>query len=215
MSTSLRIPSLAAVLRMPWRTRAVGWVSVVACAALLAGFVVLGGGAAGARVSISDLGAWLSSSKAHSVVHVNGSTGQVDGRVDIPGDGEGLLQVGVDGETVLVLDEQTGVVSRIDTAQLTVPQSRAYASKGMSLEVGAGRAWLVDPAGGTVQPIDPASLAPLSPPIDLGSHPLGPSGVDASGTLWVALPALGQVIAVKDNVPAAPVKVAEPGHPCC
>ncbi|HSA50273.1 MAG TPA: fibronectin type III domain-containing protein [Yinghuangia sp.] len=189
-----------------------GWVSLAVCVALLATAVVLGTGAAGAKVSLADLGNWLPSSRANTVVHVNGTTGQVDGRVELAGETNGPLEVGTDGSTVLVLDQETGTVSRIDPAQLTVPQMRSYGADGLTLAVGAGKAWLVDALAGTVQPIDPVSLAPVSAPIDLGSKPLGPAGADNSGNLWVTLPATGQVVAVRGAVPSAPIPVADPGH---
>lgn len=194
------------------RGRIAVWASITACVALLATSIVLGTGAAGAKVSLADLGNWLTSSKANTVVHVNGTTGQVDGRVELPGQGQGPLQVGMDGSAVLVLDQGTGTVSRIDPAQLTVPQTRDYGADGLALAVGGGKAWLVDSRKGTVQPIDPVSLAPVSGPIDLGSRPLGPAGADNAGNLYVTLPAAGTVVTVKGSVPSAPIPVADPGH---
>ncbi|UGQ12291.1 fibronectin type III domain-containing protein [Yinghuangia sp. ASG 101] len=194
------------------RRREVGWVALVVCVALIATSIVLGTGAAGAKVSLADLGNWLPSSQANTVVHVNGTTGQVDGRVELPGDAGGPLQVGTDGSTVLVLDQGTGTVSRIDPAQLAVPQIRSYGSDGLALAVGDGKAWLVNGPAGTVQPIDPVSLTPVSAPIDLGTKPLGPAGADNAGNLWVTLPATGQIVAVRGAVPSPPIPVAEPGH---
>ncbi|NUT46606.1 MAG: hypothetical protein HOV94_04685, partial [Saccharothrix sp.] len=198
--------------RLRPRGKVAGWLSLAACLALLATSIVLGTGAAGAKVTLADLGNWLPSSRANTIVHVNGTTGQVDGRVELAGEGQGPIQVGTDGNAVLVLDQGTGTVSRIDPAQLAVPQTRDYGANGMSLAVGGGQAWLVDHPGGTVQPIDPMSLVPVGGAIDLRSRPLGPSGTDASGRLWVTLPATGQIVAIRGAVPAAPVQVAEPGH---
>lgn len=54
------------------------------------------------------------------------------------------IQVAEDGSTVLVVDQQTGVVSRIDPAQLSVPHRYDYGAPGPRLVTGGGG----DPAGG-------------------------------------------------------------------
>lgn len=195
----------------PGRGRKTTAVALGAAGTLIAGIVVSGMGAAGADPDLSDIGAWLTSDKKSSVAHVNGLTGQVDGRIKLPAGSNTQLQVSDDGKTVLVLDESTGTVSRIDPAQLTVPQTYDYGAAGLQLASGGGKAWVVDSAAGTVRPIDPVTLAPLGAPIDLGGKPLGQVQADPSGTLWAPVPSLGQLVPVQGEKAGSPIKVAEPG----
>ncbi|MGR6997688.1 hypothetical protein ACU686_05580 [Yinghuangia aomiensis] len=175
----------------------------------MAGMVVAGMGAAGADPNLSDIGAWLASDGKSSISHVNGLTGQVDGRVQLPKNSKSQLQVSEDGKSVLVMDTTTGQVSRIDPAQLTVPQTADFQA-GTQVFSGGGKAWLVDAAKGEVQAIDPVALAPLGPPVPVGARPLGTAQADPSGTLWIPVPATGQLVPFTTQ-PGAPIKVAEPG----
>ncbi|GAA4969792.1 hypothetical protein GCM10023205_38950 [Yinghuangia aomiensis] len=184
-------------------------VALSAAGALVAGMVVAGMGAAGADPNLSDIGAWLASDGKSSISHVNGLTGQVDGRVQLPKNSKSQLQVSEDGKSVLVMDTTTGQVSRIDPAQLTVPQTADFQA-GTQVFSGGGKAWLVDAAKGEVQAIDPVALAPLGPPVPVGARPLGTAQADPSGTLWIPVPATGQLVPFTTQ-PGAPIKVAEPG----
>ncbi|MEU8131888.1 hypothetical protein [Streptodolium elevatio] len=194
----------------PGRGRTTTAVALGAAGSLIAGMVVAGMGAAGANPDLSDIGAWLASDKKGNVAHVNGLTGQVDGRVKLPRNDDTRLQVSEDGNTVLVLDESTGTVSRIDPSQLTVPQTFDHETPGLKLASGGGKAWLVDAANGQVRPIDPVSLAPLGAPLDVGGKPLGEAQADPAGTLWVPVPSTGQLVPVTGDKLGSPIKVAEP-----
>ncbi|MCF2526736.1 hypothetical protein [Yinghuangia soli] len=176
----------------------------------MAGIVVAGIGASGADPDLSDIGAWLTSDNKSSVAHVNGLTGQVDGRIQLPRGEKTQLQVSDDGRSVLVLDAATGKVSRIDPAQLTVPQSYDYATQGLQLVTGGGKAWLVDAAASSVRAIDPVTLTPLGDPVKLDAGQLGRPQADAAGTLWIPAPEKGLLIPFTDK-PGAEIRVAEPG----
>lgn len=182
-----------------------------AAGALIAGIVVSGMGAAGANPDLSDIGAWLTSDSKSTAVHVNGLTGQVDGRVRLPTGDTRDLQVSEDGKSVLVLDSTTGTVSRIDPAQLTVPQVSEPRTAGLQLASGGGKAWLADAANGTVQAIDPVTLASLGAPMDMGGKPLGQVLADPNGTLWVPIASLGHLVPVNGEQVGSAIKVAEPG----
>jgi hypothetical protein len=195
----------------PSRDQATSYIAIGAVGALLATTVVVGAGAASTVPLLSDIGAWLGSSNG-TAVHVNGLTGQVDGRVGLPGMKGHQLQLSQDGKSILVMDERTGRLVRIDPSQLTVGATRDAGTAGMRLFASGGVGYLVDQAKGTVQQIDKITLAPTGPRHDLGA-PLGRPAVDPEGTLWVPIPARGQVVPVRNGTVQPAVKVADAGHP--
>ncbi|RCG21394.1 hypothetical protein DTL70_18325 [Streptomyces diacarni] len=161
--------------------------------ALVGTSVVVGSGKAGAVPDLSDIGAWLTSSRTGEAAHANGLTGDVDGKVKLPGMGDHPVSISQDGKTVLVLDEKTGKLVRIDASQLTAEQSSRYGS-GLQLVSGGSYAYLVDPVKARVQRIDPVRTTPLGAPMDLGAGPLGKAVADPKGTLWVPVPGKGTVV---------------------
>jgi hypothetical protein len=186
---------LARLGRLLGRDRVAGIASVVAVAALVIAAVGFGGGAHAVLPSLRDVGAWLTNDGTGSVSHANGLSGKVDSRVTLSNAQGHQLEVIQDGSTVLVRDLTTGVISRIDPAQLTVTQSVSYGSPGVTVVAGSGLAYVIDPAKGLVQRIDPVRLSVVGPPIAL-PPPLGTAGIDARGTLWVPTPATGSVVPV-------------------
>ncbi|NUS54875.1 MAG: hypothetical protein HOV66_08420, partial [Streptomycetaceae bacterium] len=193
--------------------RAIGYVALGLVAVLITASVVVGLGAADALPKLGNLGAWLPSSGNGSASHVNGPTGRTDGRVPLPGTQGHPIQVAEDGTSILVVDQTTGVVSRIDPAQLSVPYRYDYGTPGLRLVSGGGSSWLVDEAQGGVRQINPLDLQPLSAALDLGDKPIGRAQADSRGTLWVPLPGKGQIVPVRGAVPGVPVAVAAPGGP--
>ncbi|GAA2106889.1 fibronectin type III domain-containing protein [Actinomadura alba] len=195
------------------RDRLTAQVAVGLVGALCVAAVVFGVGMASAKYQISDVGAWLSSNRNGLAVHANGMAGKVDGKVKMPTMMHGhQIKIIQDGSTILIVDQQTGVVSRIDPAQLSVVKSSGtYAAAGLQVVAEAGVAYVVDPAKGTVQRIDPISLAPAGAATTL-TPPLGQSAIDARGTLWVPVPATGEVVPFQGGARAAPVKVGKPGN---
>ena len=192
-------------------------IAIASAGSLIAASVVVGIGAAGADADLSNIGAWLPSSVNGGMVHVNGLSGDVDGRVRVERSSESSYQVSEDGETVLVVDQSNGQVSRIDPAQLTVPQTVETGVAGLQLLTGGGKAWLVDAGAapeatsGFVRPIDPVTLNPLGAPLDLQGKPLGRAQADSKGTLWVPIPSKGQVVPVNGATLGNPLQVTEPG----
>ncbi|PWI45532.1 hypothetical protein [Streptomyces sp. ICBB 8177] len=194
----------------PTRNRTTGYVAVGAVGALVGTSVAVGVGAAGALPRLADVGAWLGSSHKGEAAHANGLTGQVDGKVTLPGMAGDPVQISQDGKTVLVLDTRTGKVVRLDPSQLTAEQSTEYGAAGLQLVSGGAVSYLVDPAHGTVQRIDPVLTTPLGPKLDLGA-PLGAAEVDPRGTLWVPVPSRGQVVPVTGDTRSPAVTVGRPG----
>ncbi|MEV5829520.1 fibronectin type III domain-containing protein [Spirillospora sp. NPDC052242] len=199
------------IIRSFGRDRLTGQIAIALAGVLVVGALVYGVGAASARYRPSDVGAWLGASAKGLVVHANGPAGKVDGRAELPPGMRGhRIRVVQDGTTVLLVDTETGVVSRIDPAQLEIIGSRGLGGPGLQVAVGGGAAYTVDLVKGVVQRIDPVSLAPLGAAATLAA-PLGQAGIDGRGALWVPVPRDGRVVPFHDGGPGTPVDVGEPG----
>ncbi|TDE41580.1 hypothetical protein E1295_29380, partial [Nonomuraea mesophila] len=201
---------------MRWRSaagrRAAGVVASAIVAVLVGAGLFLGTGVSSARPELSDVGAWLASALNGEVVHANGLSGQVDGRVDLASAEGDALKVVQDGSNVLVVDESTGKVSRIDATQLEVAQTGKLSAAGTEVVMAAGKAYAVDPRGGTVQQLDPLTVAAVGTPVTL-KPPLGQAGIDKNGTLWVPVPEEGTLVQVNGAQKGKAVTVGEPGDP--
>ncbi|MEV0662874.1 fibronectin type III domain-containing protein [Actinomadura luteofluorescens] len=184
---------------------AVGLTGVLVIAA-----VVYGVGVASAKYRIADVGAWLAAGSRGLVVHVNGPAAKVDGKTGVPPQMRGHdIKIIQDGATVLIVDQATGVVSRLDPSQLDVGASRPL-GRGLQVLAGAGRAYTVDSVKGVLQQIDPVALTPVGATAAL-TPVLGQAGIDARGALWVPVPRDGQVTAFTDGRSQPPVGVGGPG----
>ncbi len=194
----------------PTRNRTTGYVAVGAIGALIGTSVVVGVGASGSLPQLADIGAWLGSAQKGEVAHADGLTGDVDGKVTLPGMTGHPVQISQDGKSVLVLDAATGRVVRIDPAQLTAQESSDYGASGLQIVAGGALSYLVDPAHGTVQRIDPVRTTPIGEKVSLGAR-LGTAQVDPDGTLWVPVPGRGQVVPVTAGRRGAAVDAGRPG----
>lgn len=193
------------------RDRLTGQIAIGLTGVLVVGAVVFGIGVASARYTLADIGAWLSAGNKGMAVHANGLAGRVDGKAELIRQMRGhRIKIVQDGGAVLIVDQDTGVVSRIDPSQLKVSQSRAFGAPGLQVVVGGGRAYTVDATKGGVQRIDPVTLSAIGQPATL-SPPLGQAGIDARGTLWVPAPQSGQVVPFQDGRQLAPATVGSPG----
>ncbi|MBO8197205.1 hypothetical protein JW613_02585 [Streptomyces smyrnaeus] len=202
-----RLAAAAWATVRPNRRRTTGYIALCSVGALVGTSVVVGTGKAGAVPDLSDIGAWLTSSRTGEAAHANGLTGDVDGKVKLPGMGDHPVTISQDGKTVLVLDEKTGKLVRIDPSQLTVEQSSRYGT-GLQLVSGGRYAYLVDPVKARVQRIDPVRTTPIGAPVDLGAGPLGKAVADPKGTLWVPVPGKGKVVPFPRGKKAPGIKVA-------
>ncbi|MES9605159.1 hypothetical protein [Actinomadura sp. NPDC000929] len=192
------------------RDRLTGQVAVGLTGVLVIAAVVYGVGVASAKYRIADVGAWLTARDKGLVVHVNGPAAKVDGKTGVPPQMRGHdIRIVQDGATVLIIDQDTGVVSRLDPSQLDVGASRPL-GRGIQVLAGAGKAYTVDSVKGLLQQIDPVGLTPVGAPATLPPV-LGQAGIDARGALWVPVAKDGQVTAFKDGRTQPPVRVGGPG----
>ncbi|GAA4241955.1 hypothetical protein GCM10022254_72900 [Actinomadura meridiana] len=203
----MRVGGLRALFR---RDRITGQVAVGLVGVLGIAAAVYGVGVASATYRVSDVGAWLSARSKGIVVHANGLAGKVDGKTGVVAPMRGHnIKIVQDGSTVLIIDLDTGVVSRLDPSQLNIGQSRPL-GKGIQILAGAGKAYTVDSVKGVVQEIDPVALGPVGPSAALPPI-LGQAGIDAKGTLWVPVSKNGEVSAFTGGRLQAPVKVGASG----
>ena len=197
------------VRRFLRRDRLTGQIALATAAVLGIAAVVYGVGMASATYKLADVGAWLVSSNGPAV-HVNGLSGKVDGKTGLPGTNGHKMHVVQDHGTVLIVDETTGVVSRIDPSQLQVAQTRKLGAAGTQVVVGKNSAYTVNPRQGSVQRIDPVTLATQGKPVKLAA-PLGQAAIDGHAVLWVPVPASGQSAPVTAGGAGNPVAVGHAG----
>ncbi|MEV2268243.1 hypothetical protein [Nonomuraea africana] len=177
--------------------------------AVLAGAAaVFGVGVSSANPKLADVGAWLWTKARGKVVHVNGLSGEVDGYLN---DKRGRpMKVVQDGSNVLLVDDTTGFVSRIEPSQLTVSQTRNFGAAGLQLVVSGATAYAVDPEG-SVQRIDLVTLNSAGAPLALPG-PLGSARIDGGGRLWVPVTATGEAVPIRAGVKEKAVKVGAAGE---
>lgn len=188
--------------RTPGRTIAGG----LAATLLLAGVAfVAGRGIASTNVSTHAGTAWLATTPRGSVTLVDGTSGRPSAEIVLPGTAGHRLQISQDGDTILVYDPSTGVLTKIDSGRLTAGPARATVP-GVRLVAGPKAAYLVDYGAGTVQRIDLATLENVGPVLRIPGH-LGTAGVDAQGTLWVPRSDDGMVVPVTSAGLGTPVDV--------
>ncbi|MGN9842413.1 fibronectin type III domain-containing protein [Nonomuraea sp. H19] len=189
--------------------RATAVIAGAAATILVAAAAWFGVGVSSASPKLADVGAWLWTTAKGRIVHVNGLSGEVDGYLDDKAGRQ--LRVVQDGGNVLLVDDRTGFVSRVEPSQLTVAQTRDFGAAGLQLAVSGTAGYAVNPAAGTIQQIDPATLDSVGAPITLPG-PLGAARLDGGGRLWVPVTAKGEVVPVSQGVAASPLKVGEPGE---
>ncbi|MGI5224318.1 fibronectin type III domain-containing protein [Actinoallomurus sp. CA-142502] len=188
--------------RTPGRTIAGG----LAATLLLAGVAfVAGKGIASAGFSTHAGTAWLGTTPRGSVTLVDATSGRPSAEIVLPGTAGHRLQISQDGDTILVYDPSTGVLTKIDSGRLTAGPARATVP-GVRLVAGAKAAYLVDYGAGTAQRIDLATLENVGPVIRVPGH-LGTAGVDGQGTLWVPRSDDGMAVPVTSNGLGTPVDV--------
>ncbi|MDL4819500.1 fibronectin type III domain-containing protein [Actinomadura opuntiae] len=199
------------VLRYFRRDRLTGQLAIGLAGVLCVSALVYGVGTASARYRLADVGAWLGASAKGLVVHANGLAGKVDGKAAVVPQMRGHhIKIVQDGTTVLLVDTDTGVVSRIDPSQLKITTSRAAGGPALQVLAGSGAAYTIDSVKGLVQRIDPVSLAPVGPSATL-TAPLGQAGIDAGGNLWVPVPQNGQVVPFQNGRQGTPVTAGRAG----
>nr|WP_232072723.1 fibronectin type III domain-containing protein [Phytohabitans flavus] len=160
------------------------------------GLTVLGLGAADHAVASYDASSWLWSSLRSEMARVNGVTGRVDTRLQIPRGQGHRMQVSQTDRFLILRDLNTGQVSSLDLATLQVTATtKTVAGVGVSVALQDDKAFVVDAVQGIVRQLDPRSLQPIGEAVH---YPPGITGgaFDGGGSLWVAVPSEGTVSAV-------------------
>lgn len=175
-----------------------GLVTIGTVMALVAamGLTVLGLGAADNAVASYDASAWLWSAAKSEIARVNGVTGRVDTRVEVPQALSHTMQVTQTDRFLILRDLNTGRVSSLDLATLQVAATtKTTAGVGVTIALHQEAAFVVDAVQGIVRQIDPRSLVPVGEPV---RYPPGLTGgfFDGAGRLWVAVPSEGTVSAI-------------------
>src|SRR3569833_3461136 len=161
------------------------------------GVTLWGTGAANHTVASFDASSWLFSSDKGEVARVNGVTGRVDTRQKITDAQKHTLQVSQSDRYVILRDLATGKISVLDLSSLTLGATTdSTPGIGVTVAIHDNLAFVVDQLQGLVRQLDPATLAPVGPPL---SFPPGISGgtFDDEGNLWLLVPSEGTVVSVK------------------
>lgn len=175
----------------------VGWWTAAALVTVLLLATLLGGGRVGLAVAATDGSAWLWSRTAGEVDRVNPDSGRVEQRRQVTDSRGHRVQVTQNDRFLLIHDLDTGRVSSLDLNGLGFSGRLDLGTRGdPHLAMGADGAALVERTSGAVRALDPATLRPAGPVLQLPG-PLVGGEFDDAGLLWVAAPRQGTVLAVK------------------
>ena len=151
--------------------------------------------------SVLDLSgdtAWLVSTVPGLVSEVSAAAGTPDADVTIADIKGHSVRVAQDASTVLVADENTGIVHLINASSFTRendtslgPENSSEISDGMGI-------YGIDSANGSISYATPMSSSDLKY-VALNT-PAGNAEVASDGTLWVTEPLTGAVVPVRDGV---------------
>jgi Fibronectin type III domain len=183
-----------------------GLVTLITVAAMVAGLGVtlFGLGTTNHALATANPSAWLWSSGRGEVARVNGETGRVDTRYKVV-DAQGhVIQISQTDRYLVLRDLSTGQVSSLNLATLQIAATtRTTAGLGITIALSGDSAFVVDTVQGVVQQLDPLSLTPVGAPL---RFPPGLSGgtFDNAGTLWLAVPGEGTVVAIRPAGTARP-----------
>ncbi|GAA0250448.1 hypothetical protein GCM10009527_053510 [Actinomadura nitritigenes] len=197
------------------RARAGWWAAaVLLSAALLA--TLLGGGRAGLAIAASDGSAWLWSRSAGEVDRVNPDSGKVEQRRQVTDARGHRVQVTQNDRYLLIHDLDTGRVSSLNLNGLGFSGRLDIGTRGdPHLAMGGDAAALIERTSGAVRALDPSTLRPVGPVLQLPG-PLVGGEFDDTGLLWVAAPGQGTAVALKVTAKGATVVhtvgVSDPGH---
>lgn len=181
-------------------------------------FTVLGLGAADTAVGNFDAASWLWSSTRGEVDRVNGVTARVDTRARINDSRNHEIQVTQTDRYLVLRDLETGQVTALDLTTLQVSAVMpSTPGLGVSVALHGDTAFVIDAVLGQVRQLDPRTLAPTGDAIVLPKG-VTPGGFDGKGTLWIAVPTEGTVVAIEPGKDGRSprvlrtVTVASPGH---
>ena len=191
---------------------------------LAIGFTILGTGMPENAVANFDATSWLWSAARSEVDRVNGVTGRVDTRAKVKDAQHHDLQISQTDRYLILHDLTTGQVSALDLTTLQVSAVMPTTpGLGVSVALHGDAAFVVDAVQGQVRQLDPRTLSPIGDAITLPPGIVA-GGFDGKGTLWVAVPSEGTVVAIRPalvggdgGATASPtvartVSVTQPGH---
>jgi hypothetical protein len=196
------------------------WTTVATVVVVLgaATLTLFGLGAFDRAVAVYNPSAWLFSKAKGELGRVDGGTAKVDTRVKVDGTTGHRVEVSQTDRYLIVRDLDTGVVNALDLSSLQVAGSLdTTAGLGVQVVVHGRSAYVIDRVRGEVRRLDPLTLVPLGQPLTF-SPGLRGGEFDNDGTLWLALPGEGTVVALStpDDPNAAPTvrtePVADPNH---
>ncbi|NDU74191.1 hypothetical protein GWI34_16340 [Actinomadura sp. DSM 109109] len=174
-----------------------GWWGAAALVTVLLLATLLGGGRVGLAVAASDGSAWLWSRTAGEVDRVNPDSGRVEQRRQVLDARGHRVQVVQNDKFLLIHDLDTGRVSSLDLSGLGFSGRLDIGTRGdPHLAMGASGAALIERTTGAVRAMDPATLRPVGPVLQLPGRVVG-GEFDDAGLLWVAVPGQGTVISMK------------------
>ncbi|HEU4422750.1 MAG TPA: fibronectin type III domain-containing protein, partial [Pilimelia sp.] len=160
------------------------------------GLTLLGLGAADHAVANHDASSWLWSSIKSEMARVNGVTGRVDTRLEVPSAAGHAMQVTQTDRFLILRDLNSGKVSALDLATLqTTATTQTTAGLGVTIALHKEAAFIVDTVQGIVRQLDPRTLVPVGEPV---RYPPGITGgtFDGDGRLWIGVPSEGTISAV-------------------
>jgi hypothetical protein len=159
---------------------------LTAVVVVTAAVLVVGPGYQDAQVRMRSGTAWLTSTATGEATLVDGASAEVAARVPVgePGSALSVVQHGGDA---LVLNQETGALSRIDTATLkvTAPNTVLPAHSEAVLKPGPDVIYGITVHSGVVTPVDPGTREVRGRPARLAES-LRPDNVivDGRGRLW-------------------------------
>ena len=197
------------------RARVGGWGMAVLTTAALAA-TLLGGGRIGHATQASDGSSWLWSRMAGEVGRVNPDNGRVERRREVTDSRGHRVRVTQNDRNLLVHDLDTGRVSSLDLNGLGLSGRLDVGTRGDPHLVMSGTAAaVIERTTGAVRALDPATLRPVGPVLQLPGPVVG-GGFDSAGRLWAAVPRQGTAVALKVSAQGAAIirttEVAEPGR---
>ncbi|HEX8631833.1 MAG TPA: fibronectin type III domain-containing protein, partial [Catenuloplanes sp.] len=183
--------------RRRWRSPG-GLVTVATVLTVLTGMgaTLFGVGTAKHAVASFDAASWMGSRAKGEIARVNGVTGRVDTRLEVPRTRGHSMQVSQTDRFLMLRDLNTGQVSSLDLATLQITATTGTASGlGVSVALHEDAAFVIDAVQGSVSQLDPRTLTPIGEPIH---YPPGITGgvFDGAGRLWIALPGEGTLSAI-------------------
>jgi hypothetical protein len=182
-------------------------ISIVLALVVATGLTVLGLGVTDTNMSNFDASSWLFSASRGELDHVNGVTAKVDTRARIKDAQNHEIEVTQTDKYLILRDVETGQVSALDLTTLQVSAvAPTQPGRGVVVALFGEDAFVIDSVRGQVSQLDPRSLDPVGESIALPNG-LSPAGFDGKGTLWIAVPTEGTVVAITPGRNGAGPKV--------